>query len=49
MGVNFKKKRQNLFFQKVEKSQNKVGVAEEIGCKNDTVMKLILIIKGKKL
>ena len=32
MVINFIKKYQNLFFQKVGKNQNKVTVAEEIGC-----------------
>ena len=35
MGVNFKK---ILVISKSEKSQNKVVVAEKIGCKNDRVL-----------
>ena len=35
MGVNFIKKYQNLIISKSEKSKNKVGVAEETGCKKE--------------
>ena len=41
MWVNFIKKYQNLVFSRNEKSQNKVGVAEEIGCENYIVLSKI--------
>ena len=41
MGVNFIKKYKKWFFEKVWKSQNKVAVAEEIGCGIDIVLSKI--------
>ena len=35
MGLNFIKKYQNLVVSKSRKNQDKVGVAEKIGCKNE--------------
>ena len=43
MGINFIKKYQ--YFQNVEKSQNKVEMAEEIGCGNE--LKSLQKIGGK--
>ena len=41
MGVNFIKKYCKLVISKRWKSQNKDGVAEEIGCKNDVALSQI--------
>ena len=41
MGANFIKKYQNLVTSKSGKNQNKVGLAEEIGFKNDIVLNKI--------
>ena len=41
MGVNFIKNHQNLVISKVGKSQNKVGVTEEIGSGNEIVLSKI--------
>ena len=41
VGVNYIKKYQKKYIQKLEKSQNKVAAAEKIGCRNDTVLSKI--------
>ena len=41
MVVNFIKEYQNLVISQNRKSRNKVGVAEELGCKNDVALRKI--------
>ena len=41
MGVNFIKKSPNLVIAEIGKKSDKFGVAEEIGCENDTVLRKI--------
>ena len=41
MGSILKRNIKILFFQKVGKSQDKVGVAKEIGCGNDIILRKI--------
>ena len=47
MEVNLIKKYNNFFFKKLEKSQNKVVVADEIGYGNDIVLSKIGLEKWK--